>query len=221
MRALVKYIMARTYRPLLVKYLSSVRTYSYAGIHLEIPPEVFHPGFFFSTKYLLAYIRRRKLHDKTFLELGAGSGLIAMYAARQHSKVTATDINPVAIEYLNKNAASNKVNLEIISSDLFEHIPAQKFDWIVINPPYYKKDPVTHGDHAWFCGRNGEYFRKLFRALGNHIHPASEVIMVLCDGCDIEMILQMAAEYSFVLQCEQSKDTIVEKNYIFSIIPKH
>lgn len=221
MRALVKYIMGRTYRPLLVKYLSSVRTFSYRGIHLEIPPEVFHPGFFFSTKYLLGYIRQKKLQGKTLLELGAGSGLIAMYASRQGSIVTASDINPVAIQYLFKNAEANKIKLDIIKSDLFENIADQRFDWIVINPPYYKKHPSTYQEHAWFCGENGEYFTKLFEGLQNYIHKGSEVIMVLCDGCDIEMIRQIAKQHSFSLQCRHSRITLVEKNYIFSIIPIH
>jgi hypothetical protein len=39
------------------------------------------------------------------------------------------------------------------------------FDIIVINPPYYKKDPGSYSDYAWNCGSNGEYFKKLFTQL--------------------------------------------------------
>jgi release factor glutamine methyltransferase len=42
------------------------------------------------------------LKNKHVLELGAGSGLIAIKAAKEGALVTATDINPVAIEYLHK-----------------------------------------------------------------------------------------------------------------------
>ena len=91
-------------KPLLVKYLSATKCYQYKGIKLIIPPEVFHPGFFFSTKLLLQYINQFSLQQKTFLELGAGSGLIAIYAAKKNAMVTATDINPVAVEYLKKNS---------------------------------------------------------------------------------------------------------------------
>ena len=219
MRAFVKYIVERTYRPLLVKYLSSVRTYSYGGIHLEVPPEVFHPGFFFSTKYLLGYLKQKDLSGKVLLELGAGSGLISFYAAREQSIVYATDINPVAVEYLFRNASVNELNINIILSDLFENIPQMKFDRIVINPPYYKKNQSTLQEQAWFCGENGEYFDKLFKDLGNYIHSSSEVTMVLCDGCDIEMIRQKARAYSLWIQCEQSKVTLLEKNFIFSVNP--
>src|SRR5689334_9483774 len=118
MRGLVKYIMATTYKPLLVKYLSKTRTYSYKGITLEIPPQVFHPGFFFSTKLLLRYIEKDRFQQRSFLELGAGSGLLSIYAATRGAVVTATDINPVAIECIRKNAIANRTKIELIHSDL-------------------------------------------------------------------------------------------------------
>ena len=66
MRKVFKYIIGKTYRPLLVKYLSKTRVYRYKDIVLEIPPEVFHPRFFFSTKLLLAYVSRMNLAKKIF-----------------------------------------------------------------------------------------------------------------------------------------------------------
>ncbi len=155
MRTVLKHIVSNTYKPLLVKYLSKTRTYNYEGIRLEIPPQVFHPRFFFSTKLLLQYCIQFAVSGKRLLELGAGSGLISVYAAKKEAIVTASDINPVAIEFLKKNSSANKEHIEIIESDLFADIPQQTFDIIAINPPYYKKQPHTLLDHAWFCGENG------------------------------------------------------------------
>ena len=73
------------------------------------------------------------MKDKTFLELGAGSGLISICAAQKGAAVTATDINPVAIQYLQKNSLANNVSLRVIESDLFKTIAAQQFDFIAIN----------------------------------------------------------------------------------------
>ena len=83
MRQVVKYIVERTYRPILVSYLSKTRFYTCNDIRLQVPPQVFHPGFFFSTKLLLAYMEGLPLYGKNFLELGAGSGLIAIHAAKK------------------------------------------------------------------------------------------------------------------------------------------
>ena len=218
MNKLVKYIVERTYRPLLVKYLSKTRIYCYKDIILEIPSEVFHPGFFFSTRLLLRYISKEALPGKEFLELGAGSGLLSIYAAKKNAVVTATDINPVAVKYLHRNAEKNEVAMDIIHSDLFENVPDKKFDMVVINPPYYKKDPVSNLDHAWYCGENGEFFQRLFNELGGYIHDTSNIIMVLCDGCDLQMIREIASRNSFGLQCVYTKTTWLEKNYIFKII---
>lgn len=217
MRQTIKYLTTRLYKPLLVKYLSATRTYTYKGIRLIIPPAVFHPGFFFSTRLLLRYVASLPLQNKLFLEPGAGSGLISLYAARKGAIVTATDINPAAISFLESNRHINKLQIGIIQSDLFTQIPQQAFDIIAINPPYYKKQPRTAAEYAWYCGERGEYFEHLFKGLHNYIHAQSVVLMVLCDGCDIPMIKNIAAQHGFTLNCVQTKKNWIETNFIFKI----
>ena len=151
------------------------------------------------------------------MELGCGSGLIAMVAATKGSIVTATDINPVAVEFLEKNCLNNNLQMQIIHSDLFNDIPVKQYDIIAINPPYYKKDPVTFRDHAWFCGEHGEYFSRLFKSIHRYIHTGTEILVVLFDGCDMEMINGFAAENGFVLTCKHSKQNMLEKNFIYKI----
>ena len=217
MKTAIKNIVARTYKPFLEKYLSKKRIYTYGNIKLQIPPEVFHPGFFTSTHFLLQYIKKLRLENKSFLEMGAGSGLISVYGAKQNAKVTAIDINPVAIKFLRNNSEENNVRLNIVQSDLFEDIPVQQFDIIAVNPPYYKKKPQTLLDHAWYCGENGEFFFDLFTQLPKYIHKNSEVLMVLCDGCDIGMIEDAAHQNGYKLSCVQIKQSLIEKNFIYKI----
>lgn len=217
MKAVIKHIVAHTYKPLLVKYLSKTRQYRYGNIRLEIPPQVFHPGFFFSTQLLLQYIAGLSLPGKHLLELGAGSGLISIHAAKNGAIVTASDINAEAIDQLKKNSVANNTALVILHADLFTGIPEQKFDIIAINPPYYKKQPYSPIDHAWYCGENGEYFSGLFEQLPNYINDRSEVIMVCCDGCDMAMIRKIARDNGFELRTMLAKQNLLEKNFIFKI----
>jgi release factor glutamine methyltransferase len=217
MRTAIKNIVGFTYKPFLEKYLSKKRIYTYESIKLQIPPEVFHPGFFTSTQLLLQYIKKLNLQGKNFLELGAGNGLISIYVAKQEAEVTASDINPIAIEFLKINSAENKTKINIILSDLFENVPLEAFDIIAINPPYYKKDPHTPLDYAWYCGENGEFFFNLFRQLSEYIHTDSEVYVVLCEGCDFGMIEKAADQSGFKLVCVQIKQSLIEKNFIYKI----
>jgi release factor glutamine methyltransferase len=220
LKSTIKHIVAHTYKPLLVKYLSKTRIYKHGDVKLEIPPQVFHPGFFFSTMLLLNYIKQLSLKDKSFLEPGCGSGLISIYAAKKGAIVTSSDINPVAIEFLKKNSKQNNVELTIIQSDLFQDIPEQQFDIIAINPPYYKKQPQSAKDYAWYCGENGEYFSGLFKELNNYIHPASQVLMVVFEGCDMKMIEALAGQNGFHLNCIYGKQNLLEKNFIFKIVQR-
>jgi release factor glutamine methyltransferase len=213
----VKYIVGSTWQPLLRKYLSKTRRYRYKNISLQVPSSVFHPGFFFSTHFLLDQIKRGQLQNKKLLEPGAGSGLISIYAAQRGAMVTATDINPVAVEYLKENSRENHVQIDALRSDLFDDIPPQLFDIIAINPPYYKKDPGSFSDYAWNCGSNGEYFKKLFFQLKNYIHADTKILMVLCDACDLEMIKEMSGENGYSMELVCSKKNMIEKKFIYSI----
>ncbi len=217
MRTVLKHIVANTYKPLLVKYLSKTRIYRHQDICIEVPPQVFHPGFFFSTHFLLQYISKLQLQGKKMLELGAGSGLIAMLSARKGAIAFASDINPVAIEFLHKNSRMNNIPLTIIQSDLFLNIPAQQFDLIAVNPPYYKKEPVSVTEQAWYCGEQGEYFNRLFEQLPSFIHNDSIIVMVLCEGCDMAMINGFAADNGFQLKLQQTKRNTLEKDFIFTV----
>ncbi len=217
MRNTVKYIVGSTWQPLLVKYLSKTRGYHYKDIYLQVPASVFHPGFFFSTHLLLDQLKNLSLANKKFLEPGAGSGFLSIYAAKQGAKVTATDINPLAIKCIKENSAKNSVKINVLESDVFDDLSPEPFDVIAINPPYYKKDPESHADYAWNCGRNGEYFHKLFTQLKNYIHSATIILMVLCDGCDINMIESIAKENGFTMKNIFVKQNILETNFIYSI----
>ena len=213
--------MSRTYRPLLEKYLTKSRVYFYRGVKISVTAGVFHPGFFTSTKMLWRQIRKLAIEGKSLIELGAGSGLISVSAAKQGARVTSTDINQAAIRCLEINRLQNEVELNIIRSDLFRNIPKQNFDIIAINPPYYKKTPQSMADYAWFCGENVEYFEQLFNDLGDYIHHNSTVLMVLCDGCDLDMIMALASRHGFLCNCVLSQQNLLETNFIFKIERAH
>jgi len=132
------------------------------------------------------------LKEKRFLELGCGTGLISVFAAKNGANVLSSDINPVAIENANLNAINNKIHINTVISDLFEKIPSEIFDFIIINPPYYPKTPKNHAEEAWFCGEHFEYFEKLFPSLPQYFGKNSNVFMILSEDCDFSSISKIA-----------------------------
>jgi len=121
------------------------------------------------------------------------------------------------LSFLKKIKGAITFLLKIIASDLFANIPKQHFDIIAINPPYYKKNPGTEAEYAWYCGENSEYFTLLFSNLDGYINGSSEIYMILCDGCDIDQIKSIAGQSNYHLDLVREKRNIVETNYIFKI----
>ena len=88
----------------------------------------------------------KKVNAKKILDLCTGSGAIAVSLAKYipNSEITAIDISNNALEIAKKNARINDVEEQItfIKSDLFDELPNIKFDIIVSNPPYIKKNII-------------------------------------------------------------------------------
>lgn len=206
-------------------YLQKDRKFQYGFIKLEVTKGVFHPGLFHSTQFLLEYLQRFNLKGKTFLEPGCGTGLVSLYAYDKGANVIASDINPVAVKNAKKNfdnfskTQQRDGSYKIILSDLFDELPKENYDYIVINPPYYFKNPLNESEKAWFCGEEGQYFKKLFYQLPEYINNDSKVLMVLSDNCDIARIQSIANQFGFNLKEVQKKKLIMENNFIYQIIP--
>lgn len=198
-------------------YSSKIRNYKYDELKLKILPGVFHPGFFFSTKFLISHLSRYDLKSKAVLELGAGSGLISVYCAEKGALVTASDISFAAINNVRLNAELNECNITVVHSDLFDSIPRQQFDFIVINPPYFAKDPENESEYAWFCGKEFQYFEKLFRQIGDFIFSSTIVLMVLSEDCEIEKIKSIAGKNKIEMNLVKSKKFFGEENFIFQL----
>ncbi|RUO21231.1 peptide chain release factor N(5)-glutamine methyltransferase [Aliidiomarina iranensis] len=73
------------------------------------------------------------------LDLGTGTGAIALALAKEHPEwqVTAVDVVTEAVELAKRNAAKHELsNVLVMQSHWFAAIPSQHFDLIVSNPPY-------------------------------------------------------------------------------------
>jgi len=216
-KSILKSLAFRILYPTSEKYLSKERKYNYKGINVIVFPGVFHPGLFFSTKLLLNYFQEIDLQKKYILELGAGTGLISIFTANKGGYVTASDISMTAFYNIEKNVKMTNANVEVVHSDLFDDIPHRRYDYIIINPPYYKKSPSSEKEFAWFGGDDFQYFRKLFSQLGNNYYENTNVIMVLSDEADLEMIKSIAGEFNFEMQEIFHKKTWGENHFIFKI----
>lgn len=198
-------------------YYYKPRTYCYDGICVKVHPDVFPPHLTLSTKILLDFINQIDLNNKSFLELGCGSGIISLLAKKKGAFVTASDINKTALKYLEAASLKNNLAINCIYSNMFDNIEQQSFDYIVINPPYYPKQPKSIKEKAWFCGENFEYFETLFKQIGSFKKPMTQIIMILSEDCDIKTIKAIAKKNKLALFVLEKKKQLFETNFIYKI----
>jgi len=78
------------------------------------------------------------------LDVGTGSGAIALSVADEHpgARVTAIDASEDALAVARENAARTGLAVEIVHRDLFEGLPDGPWDLVVSNPPYILEDEL-------------------------------------------------------------------------------
>lgn len=151
-----------------------------ADLSLVVLPDVFHPGLFFSSKLFAEALAAEPLAGQRVLEVGTGTGFLALVAGRRARQTIGTDINPEAVRALTINALLNRLEDRVTArqGDLFEPVAGERFDLILFNPPYFAGEARALWDYAW---RDVNQTRARFvQQASAHLSPGGRVL--ICDS---------------------------------------
>ena len=165
--------------------------------------------------YLLAENLQIK-EGQSVLEIGTGSGIVAMYASRLTDKITVTDINFDACELARKNFRKNNIeNIEILWGNMFEVVENRKFDVILFNTPYLptEEDEVLDNtiNYAFDGGLNGRKVIDLFlNEVKNHLNDGGIVQMIQSSLSGNDETLSKLDELGFIAEIAASEHFFFE-----------
>ena len=155
-------------------------------------------------------------NGKSVLEIGTGSGIVAMYASKLTDKVTATDINFDAIQLAESNFKANNIdNVELLFGNLFEPVKDRKFDVILFNTPYL---PTEEGEviednlnYAFDGGLNGRKVIVLFlNEVKNHLNDGGIVQLIQSSLSDNDETLNKLDELGFIAEIAKKEHYFFE-----------
>lgn len=118
---------------------------------------------------------------KRALDVGTGTGVLAIALARAGARVIATDVEPRAVACARENAArlAPAGAVEVVEADLFP--PAgPAFDLVVSNPPWVPAAAFTPLDRAVY-DPGGAFLERLVLGLPARLAPGGEAWIVLSD----------------------------------------
>jgi release factor glutamine methyltransferase len=118
------------------------------GLNLTVSPATLIPRADTETLVDAALDKIAVSRPASILDLGTGSGAIALAIAQQRplSEVIALDACAAAVNIAQKNAQALAIsNVSFVASDWFEQLAPQRFDLIVSNPPYIAEHDVHLG----------------------------------------------------------------------------
>ena len=97
------------------------------------------------TEYLIEFIKNNSDNPKKILDVGTGTGCIALMLKKLYpeSTVDACDISLEALDLAKENAAINNLEINLFQSDLLSDVEEVDYDIIVANLPYIPTETLT------------------------------------------------------------------------------
>jgi release factor glutamine methyltransferase len=191
------------------------------GLALTVQPSVFHPKFFLTSKFFADFLQTLDLKGKSVVEVGTGSGILALCAAKAGAiSVLALDINPAAVTSATANAAANglKPQVRAMVSDLFSSVPMdEKFDLIITNPPSFAGEPLSMADRAWHAGPGYRDIAPLFKQARQRIAPGGSVYLLLSSHSDLCFFHSLIEEAGFASTIVARRSIWVETFILYQL----
>lgn len=152
------------------------------------------------------------------LDLCTGSGAIAISIKKYLNEmvdVTGSDISKQALKVASKNALDNSVNIKFLHSNMFNSIK-EKYDLIVSNPPYIKKEEITRlpkeVQNEPYIALNGgddglDYYKIIKQNVKNYLVDNGVVMMEI--GYDQKADVQRLFQNSKCIKDLENRDRVV------------
>jgi release factor glutamine methyltransferase len=192
-----------------------------AGFRLRVPPTVFHPRLFLTSEYFARFIGGLDLTGKRVAEVGTGTGILALAAARAGAaNVVAIDINPNAARAAAENARSNGFGERVapVCSNLLSALaPRPLFDVILSSPPSFAGEPRDLADRAWHAGPNYRDIASLFEQARERLAPGGRVYVLLSSDSDLELMGALFARAQLRARPVAERSILIESLIIYEL----
>lgn len=160
------------------------------GVPILVIPSVFNPKRLRTGEFLASQLAAGVIEPNSeVLDMGTGSGVCALFAARHARRVVATDINAAAARCARINTLINHLEsrIEVRRGDLFEPVAGERFDVILFNPPFVIGEPRTDRDRAW---RATDLAQRFAEGLSRHLKPGGAGLLLLSTYGDAAAFLR-------------------------------
>lgn len=190
-----------------------------AGMPILVLPQVFNPKLFRSGEFLVQCLGPKVIPPgATVLDMGTGSGVGAVFAARWASRVVAVDISPEAVRCARINILLHRLEgkIEVRQGDLFAPVTGERFDMVLFNPPYFRGEPQGALDRAW---RSNDVIERFAAGLADALAPGGRALVVLSSMGDLSGALAAFQAHSLRVETLAERDLINEVLTVYHLTP--
>jgi release factor glutamine methyltransferase len=170
--------------------------------------------------FLAAQLDERQVRaDTEVLDLGTGSGVCALFAARHARRVVAVDINTAAVRCAGINAMLNHLEhrIELRHGDLFEPVRGERFDLVTFNPPFLHGAPRNDRDCAW---RSTDVAERFAAGLCGHLKPRGAALIVLSTFGNAQLFLEELRRRGFAISVLAERRFVNERLAVLRLQPR-
>ncbi|MEU8843161.1 HemK2/MTQ2 family protein methyltransferase [Streptomyces roseus] len=160
-------------------------------------PGVYQPQA--DTRLLAHVLAQEDLRPGTdVLEIGTGTGALALQAGRSGARVTAVDVSWRAVLTARLNAVRRRLPLSVMHGDFAARTAGSRFDLVISNPPYVPAPgalPSRGRERAWDAGPDGRaVIDRICASTPALLRPGGVLLMVHSGMCGTQKTIDRLNE---------------------------
>jgi release factor glutamine methyltransferase len=192
-----------------------------AGVPILVTPGVLNPRLMRTGEFFARQLQSGLLAPQSeVLDMGTGSGICAVFAARAACRVIAVDISPQATRCARINVLMNRCDdrVAVVLGDLFKPLGGRRFDLVLFNPPFLHGAPRDDADRAW---RSTDVAERFAAGLRDHLTPSGSALLLLSSFGDANLFIQPLRRRRFTMSVVGQRRFVNEQLTLLRLTPHY